>query len=132
MLDTNAASAVIKGPTDWFRSRLLDAPVAALCISAVTEGELRFGLAKRPEAIRLAEAAEAFMSRMDILSWDSAAARRYGALRATLDQAGTPLSNLDTLIAAHALAVGAHLVTSDKAFRRVEGLVVADWNATAG
>ena len=128
-LDTNAASAMIKGPSDRFRARLLEAPTAALCISAITEGELRFGLAKRPQAGRLAEAVEAFLARMDILPWDSSAATHYGALRAALGSAGLPMGNLDTLIAAHALALEADLVTADKAFGRVDGLMVLDRNA---
>ncbi len=129
MLDTNAASAIVKGPTHIFRDHLLEAPAAALCVSAITEGELRFGVAKRPEAKRLAEAVEAFLARIDILPWDSAAARCYGDLRASLALCGKPLANLDTLIAANALAVGADLITGDRAFARVEGLTVMDWDA---
>jgi tRNA(fMet)-specific endonuclease VapC len=44
-----------------------------------------------------------------------------------MEASGTPLGNLDTLIAAHALAVNATLVTHDRAFGRVAGLGVEDW-----
>lgn len=76
--------------------------------------------------VRLARAVGAFLLRVEILPWDSAAAR-YGALRATLEAAGPPLGDLDTLIAAHALAADAVLVSGDKAFGRAVGLAVVDW-----
>jgi len=62
-----------------------------------------------------------------ILPWDSDAARRYGLLRATLEGEGQPMGNLDVMIAAHALAVGAVLVTNDQAFARIKKLKVEDW-----
>ncbi|MGI8839408.1 MAG: PIN domain-containing protein [Caulobacteraceae bacterium] len=90
---------------------------------------MRFGVARRPDAATLGRAVSEFLLRVDILPWDSAAAERYGALRARLEQGGKPLGNLDTLIAAHALATGARLVTSDAAFGRVQDLTVIDWAA---
>ena len=93
----------------------------------MTQGELFYGLARKPEAIALKTAVLAFLSRLDVLPWDRAAAERYGALRASLERLGTPLGNLDTLIAAHALSVDAALVTNDQAFARIEGLQVEDW-----
>jgi len=55
------------------------------------------------------------------------AARAYAEVRSRLEAAGTPLGALDTLIAAHAMAAGAVLVTGDKAFRKVRKLRVANW-----
>ncbi len=127
MLDTNTVSHIIKGRPARVRERLIATPMAEVCISTITEGELRFGLAKRPDAANLRRAVAEFLLRVDILAWDSAAAERYGALRARLEQGGKPLGNLDTLIAAHALATGARLVTSDAAFKRVPELAVVDW-----
>ncbi len=64
---------------------------------------------------------------MPIHGWDMEAARHYGALRASLERAGKPMGNLDTMIAAHALALNTVLVTHDQAFQRVKGLKTADW-----
>jgi len=100
--------------------------MAQLCMSAVTQGELVCGLARRPDATALKTAVREFLVRLEVLAWDSGAAERYGVLRALLERLGTPMGNLDTLIAAHALASGAVLVTNDQAFRRVEGLSVED------
>lgn len=127
MLDTNIASFIIKGPNEAIRARLRALPLTSTCISAVTEGELRYGLAKKPEATALREAVASFLRHVEVLPWDSAAAAAYGDLRAGLEAKGTPIDNLDTLIAAHALATGCTLATNDKAFVRVPGLVVEDW-----
>ena len=90
-----------------------------MCISAITEGELRFGLARRPEAVRLARVVEEFLlqGRRTALG-QRRRQDRYGQLRRHLESAGTPMGALDILIAAHALAADAILVTSDAAFAR--------------
>lgn len=126
MLDTNMASALIKNLSPLLRARLAATPVARTCISAVTESELRFGLAKTP-GTKHAEAARRFLATIPVMPWHSAAAEAYGALRAGLERAGTPLGALDALIAAHALALDAELVTADKAFAQAPGLIVSDW-----
>ena len=128
ILDTNMVSYVIKGNIPLVRERLLKVPMAEVSISAVTEGELRFGVARRPEAIQLKTAVEEFLLRVDVLPWDSEAARRYGPVRAALEREGKPIGNLDLMIAAHALATQAVLVTKDRAFGRVKGLKIEDWS----
>lgn len=126
LLDTNTVSFIFKSNEAVLR-RLAGVSMAQLAISAVTEGELRFGLARRPEATRLQQVVEEFLLRVAILPWDSDAARHYGNLRASLEREGQPMGNLDTLIAAHALATGAVLVTNDHAFSRIKKLKVEDW-----
>ena len=101
--------------------------MAQLAISAVTEGELRYGVARRPDAARLRTIVDEFLLRMTILPWDSEAAQHYGQIRAALERQGQAMGNLDTMIAAHALAMGAVLVTNDQAFTRIEALKVENW-----
>ena len=126
MLDTNVVSQLIrKHPA--VVSRVTSAPMAALCISAVTEGELLFGLAKRPAATQLHGAVTEFLKRVDVLPWDSSAAESYGALRASMETQGKPLAALDMLIGAHAASLGAVLVTNDQAFQQINDLRVEDW-----
>ena len=127
MLDTHIASYIVRGPGAALAARLVAVPMAQLCVSSITEGEMLYGLARRPGATALQTAVREFLKRLDVLPWDSAAATHYGVLRAALEAAGTPLGNLDTLIAAHALATDATLVTNDRAFTRVPGLVVENW-----
>jgi tRNA(fMet)-specific endonuclease VapC len=127
LLDTNIASCIIKGNSPAVDRRLVKVAMADLAISAVTEGELRFGAARLPHATRLHNMIEDFFLRVAILPWDSDAAQQYGQLRATLEREGQPIGNLDTMIAAHALALSAVLVTNDHAFARIRKLKVADW-----
>ncbi len=128
LLDTNTASFIIRGEAKLL-ARLQALQPSAVGISCVTEAELLYGVARKPEAKALAAAVTTFLRHVQVLPWDSAAASSYGALRAGLEASGTPLGGMDTLIAAHALAVSATLVTNDQAFRRVPGLMVEDWRA---
>jgi tRNA(fMet)-specific endonuclease VapC len=126
MLDTNTVSHLLReNPTT--AQRIQGVPMSALCISAITEGELRFGLARRPGAKRIQHAVAEFLKRVDVLPWDSEVATRYGPLRAGMEQQGQVVAPLDLLIAAHAVVIGAILVTNDQAFGRVPGLVIDDW-----
>ena len=126
MLDTNTVSHLVKQHPEVVR-RVVDVPMDSLCVSAITAGEVHYGLAKRSEAVRLRAAVTELMRRVDVLPWDSSASGHYGTVRAELERAGTPLASLDGLIAAHALSVAAVLVTSDRAFRHVVHLQIEDW-----
>jgi tRNA(fMet)-specific endonuclease VapC len=127
LLDTNTASYVIKGNFPRVRERLLKVPMAEVGISAVTEAELRFGVARKPEAVRLKTAVEEFLLRVEVSPWDSAAAEQYAEVRADLERTGKPMGNLDIMIAAHALAAQVVLVTHDHVFRRIKRLKIEDW-----
>jgi tRNA(fMet)-specific endonuclease VapC len=127
LLDTNIASCVIKGNSPAVDRHLVKVAMVELAISTVTEGELRFGAARLAHATRLHALLEDFFLRLIILPWDSDAAQEYGRLRATLEREGQPMGNFDTMIAAHALALGAVLVTNDRAFSRVKKLKLLDW-----
>jgi tRNA(fMet)-specific endonuclease VapC len=130
LLDTNIASHIIKGTMPAVDRRLAKIPVADVFISTVTEAELRFGLARLPSATRLETLVEDFLLMVTILPWGSEAAKRYAWLRAKLEREGLPMANLDMMIGAHALALGAVLVTNDRAFSRIKNLKVADWSKT--
>jgi len=127
LLDTNIASHAIKGNIPEVRRRIVEVPMIHLAISAVTEGELRYGVARRPDATRLQTIVNEFLLTMTILPWNSDAARHYGQIRATLEREGQPMGNLDMMIGAHAIALGSVLVTNDQAFKRIKQLKVEDW-----
>lgn len=127
LLDTNTASYVIKGNIPQVRQRLLKVPMAAVAISVVTEAELRFGVIRKPEATRLKIAVEEFLLRVNVLPWDSDAAKHYAHVRSALERSGEPMGNLDIMIAAHALSTQSVLVTNDRVFRRVKQLKIEDW-----
>jgi tRNA(fMet)-specific endonuclease VapC len=127
LLDTNTVSYIIKGNIPAVRRRLVRVPMAQVFISSVTEGELHYGVARRPGAITLQRLVEEFLLRVTILPWGSEAAREYGSLRADMERIGQPMGNLDMMIGAHALVAGAVLVTNDQVFSRIKKLRLADW-----
>ena len=126
MLDTNTISHLVKQHPN-LAQHVVGVPMASLCMSAITAGDLLYGLARRPDAIQLQGAVTELMRRVEILQWEVSAAKRYGILRAALDRTGKSLGSLDLLIAAHALAAGAVLVTNDRAFNQIAQLQVEDW-----
>jgi tRNA(fMet)-specific endonuclease VapC len=129
LLDTNIASALIRRRHAHLRERMLALPASGWCISAITRSELRFGVELlRPAATRLERIVDTFLQAAPVAPWDRAAADRHARLRAQLQNAGTPIGVFDEMIAAHALALGAVLVTdNERHFRRVEGLAVENW-----
>ncbi len=127
MLDTNAASEAIRG-NPLFDARLQALAPGQWCVSAVTCSELRYGIARRPEAVRLARIVEAFLHITAILAWDARAANQHGQLRAYLRAQGSPIGDFDEMIAAHALALDAILVTDNvRHFERIPGLRIENW-----
>jgi tRNA(fMet)-specific endonuclease VapC len=123
MLDTNMVSYITKGHSQAARNRMLNMENdEVVCLSVITEAEIRYGLAKRPEATALRERMEWFLAAIKVLPWGRDEARAYGALRAKLESSGKTLENMDMQIAAHAIAIGAVLVTNDKAFAHVDDL----------
>ena len=127
LLDTNTVSYIIKGNFPQVRQKLLKIPISDVAISVITETELRFGVARLPGSAKLAMVVEEFLLRVEILVWNSAAAQHYARLRATLEENGEPIGNLDLMIAAQAFAADAILVTHDRAFRRIKGTRIEDW-----
>jgi tRNA(fMet)-specific endonuclease VapC len=127
LLDTNTASYIIKGNVPRVRERLLKVAMSQVLISAVTEAELLFGAARKPDAVRLRTAIDEFLLRVNSLPWDSNAARHYADVRVALEIVGTPMGNLDMMIGAQALAAEAVLVTNDRSFHRLKHLKIEDW-----
>ena len=78
LLDTSTASYIIKDRSPQARRKFLRAVVEnEVCISAVTEAEIRYGLAKRQVSVEMQTAVEEFLAKIEILPWESAAARAY-------------------------------------------------------
>lgn len=128
LLDTNIASHIIKGDLPLVRTRLVAVPMHSVMLSVVSEAELLYGVAKRGHPQGLAARVREFLLRVQVLPWTSDVAAVYADLRAGCEAAGVSLAPMDMMIAAHAKASGAILVTRDRAFGRVpDGLVLEDW-----
>lgn len=127
LLDTTTCIYIInRRPTEVFE-RFAGLRIGEIAISSITGAELAFGVAKSG-SLRNQQALDKFLAPLAILPFDEAAMRRYGVLRSDLERRGTPIGALDLLIAAHALAVGATLVSNNlREFERVNGLPLENW-----
>jgi len=122
MLDTNTVSYIARNRSPAARVRLEEAQdISPVYVSAITEGEILYGLAKRPAAHQVAHYMHAALAGLKVLPWNSEAALIYGSLRAKNESLGIAIGGLDMLIAAHAIAEGAVLVTNDGAISRLAG-----------
>jgi tRNA(fMet)-specific endonuclease VapC len=127
LLDTDTCIAILNRD-ERVRPHLERHAPSQLRMSALTLAELRFGIAKSAHSKRASANLRMLLSKIAVLPFDDAATKRYGILRAHLERRGSPMGPLDTLIAAHSLALSRILVSHNtREFRRVPGLKVEDW-----
>ncbi len=127
LLDTDTCISIMNRD-ERIRPRLESSVPSQLRMSAITLGELRYGVARSDSGRRATANLRILQSKVATVPFDEAATLEYGALRRQLERRGTPIGPLDTLIAAHALSLGWVLVTHNtREFRRVPGLNVQDW-----
>ena len=129
LLDTNIVSAVVRDPGGTLAERLAAMPRSEFGISIIVACELRYGAARKRSA-RLSSQLNAVLEGVDILPLEEQSDRHYGKIRAELERIGRPIGHNDLLIAAHARALGATLVTHNTdEFARVPGLAIENWLA---
>ena len=127
-LDTNILAEVARHGDGRAAERLSER-FDDCAVSIIVAAEVRFGLMKKPSA-RTAVRSQQLLDNLTQIAWDSPADERYAELRCALEAAGTPIGAHDMLIAAHALALDAILVTAnEREFKRVPGLKVENWAA---
>jgi len=127
LLDTNILSDLIRNPQGKAAKRIAKVGETGVCTSVIVAAELRYGCAKSGSA-KLRKAVEDLLGEIDVLPFEAPADADYGAIRAALEAAGTPIGGNDLLIAAHARALGATVVTANVAeFKRVRGVKVENW-----
>ena len=131
MPDTGIARHVIKGRSPAVATRLSSIPPDRICISAVTRAELLYGLKRLPPEHRLHIVVQQFLKIVRTLPWDSDAAEYYADIRHQLVARGQPIGEMDMMIAAHSLAVGAILVSNNlRHFKRIKApLRLETWTA---
>lgn len=127
MLDTNIVIYVIKRRPQSLRP-VFNQYDGQLCVSTITFAELMHGVEKSSIPERNLRNVEDFISRIDVLPYDTNAAIHYGDIRADLERKGTIIGVNDLHIAGHARSRGLVLVTNNtRVFERVTGLRVIDW-----
>lgn len=113
LIDTDIASYFIKGRHPELDARFAEEDPSRLCISAVTQAELLHGLRMLDPAHRLHLAVHRFLREMPILAWGSEAAEVHADIRHHLASNGNAIGEMDMMIASHAIALGATLVTNN-------------------
>jgi tRNA(fMet)-specific endonuclease VapC len=129
LLDTNIISDLIRNPRGKTAGRIAAIGEDSICTSIIVAAELRYGCAKSGSK-RLLKAVEDLLGEIAVLPFEVPADLDYGRIRSELEAAGRPIGSNDLLIAAHACATGATIVTANEdEFRRVRGLKVENWLA---
>ena len=129
MLDTNIVSDLIRNPQGKVAKRIAKLGEDNICTTIIVAAELRYGCAKSGSK-RLLKAVEDLLSEMNVLPFEVPADTEYGGIRAELEAGGKPIGGNDLLIAAHAYATGATIVTANlNEFKRIRGLKVENWLA---
>lgn len=127
LLDTNIFIAAMKGNA-LLRERLERTPLSMLVLSPIVLGELQFGVEKSTQLEANRASLAALVERMEVAPIDAKTSAAYASLRALLERLGTPIGANDLWIAAHALALGATMVTDNvREFARAPGLAVENW-----
>lgn len=127
LLDTNICIYIINAKPPAVLARFHQYRLGDIGLSSVVAAELAYGVAKSGSA-RNRQALEMFLAPLEVVPFDEAAVWAYGELRADLERRGQPIGSLDTMIAAHALSLGATLVTNNtREFAKVEGLSLQNW-----
>jgi tRNA(fMet)-specific endonuclease VapC len=125
LLDTNICVDLIRRRSAGVLERLAECDIGEVGISVITLAELEYGVEKSAKPEQNGIALREFCAPLEIRPFEETAATAYGKIRAALERAGKIIGPLDLLIAAHALAEGATVVTSNvQEFRRVKGLAV--------
>jgi tRNA(fMet)-specific endonuclease VapC len=128
MLDTDTCITIIRQRSPRLLEKVISSPAGEVGLSSITVAELHYGVEHSQHRDQNRTALAQFLLPFDIADFDSTAAQIYGRIRAELEASGMPIGGLDTLIAAHALALQAILVTHNLGeFQRVQGLKVESW-----
>jgi tRNA(fMet)-specific endonuclease VapC len=128
LLDTNICSYLMKRSFPVLVERVKRFAPGELKVSVITAFELEYGAQRSGRYAALQPIILGFLDNVEILGFDVAAAREAGAVRAELAAVGKPIGAYDTLIAGHARALKAILVTHNvDEFARVAGLKIEDW-----
>src|SRR5689334_19480520 len=131
MLDTNLCIRVLRDRPQGLRARF-NAEADSLCISTIVLAELLQGAQKSAKPAENRNEVGRFAARLDVSSFDAAAAAHAAGIRTTLERRGAPIGAYGVLIAGHARSRGLVVVTGNLGeFSRVEGLRSEDWLAGA-
>jgi tRNA(fMet)-specific endonuclease VapC len=127
LLDTNIISDLVKHPQGAVFENISRVGEENIFTSIVVACELSFSASKKGSEA-LTSYIESILDNIEVLPFEQPADEHYGNLRNALEKAGELIGPNDVLIAAHALALDAVVVTANlREFSRVPGLKVENW-----
>ena len=127
LLDANVISNLVRFPTGAIHRKLDQVGYDNVFTSIIVSSEIKFGVEKNG-SVDLARKVHAVVSRLPVLSFEAPADEFYAKIRAQLEKKRNTIGPNDLLIASHALALGAIMVTdNEREFSRVPGLKVENW-----
>lgn len=134
MLGTDTSSYIIKGNRPRMRARLRELDPAEILVSVIVQTELLYGLQPLPTDHFLHGDVRDFLDTMQLRAWDTGAAEVHAEIRHRLISSGQTIGEMDMMIAAHAIALGAVLVTNNtRHFARISPpLVLENWTVAGG
>ena len=128
LLDTNICIYLIKNKPKKLLTKIHKTPLSEIAVSSITIAEMEYGIAKSTKPTESRIALMKFLLPFEIIDFTEEAAPHYGSIRCDLQKKGTPIGNMDLLIASIALAHGLTLVTNNvKEFSRIDNLKIEDW-----
>jgi tRNA(fMet)-specific endonuclease VapC len=129
LLDTDIASYAIKSTSPKVDRKLAIVPYSQVAVSAITRAELLYGLKKLPPSHPLHATVQLFLRSVRVLPWEPEAGEWYAEIRFQLASSGQPIGQVDMMIAAHALVLGATLVTNNtRHYERIQApLLLENW-----
>jgi len=126
MLDTDTVSNIVRKHPPVIK-KLIGHENDEICISAITNAELFYGLEKK-KSQKLFNEVRSIIGKCTIIDFDASQSEIYGRIRLELEKSGTPLGDMDLLIASAAMSTGAILVSHNtKHFSKIKGLKIEDW-----
>jgi tRNA(fMet)-specific endonuclease VapC len=126
MLDTNMCIYLMRNQPEAVSRRFAQCYVGDVVMSAITLAELEFGVSVCANPERERKNLDALIELIEVKSFDVSAARSYGPVRKETRERKS--DHLDKLIAAHAIALGATLVTNnERDFAAYPSLTVENW-----
>lgn len=126
LLDTNIVSAMMDFPKGSVAKRIKEVGEEHVCTSIIVVAEVKYGIRKK-QSRRLAAQFQAILPSLKVLPFEAPADDRYALIRVETERTGDTVAQNDMLIAAHALSLGATLVSADHIFAVIPGLKVENW-----
>ena len=127
LIDTDIASYAIRSQ-HGIAQRLLALGESNWAISVITHHELSYGISLNGGSPQTVSSCRRFLEMSKVLAFDEAASQAAALVRKSLREQGRPYGHYDTLIAGHALGIGATLVSNNtKHFENVPGLKLENW-----